>query len=78
VKKGSGYIQTLEYTGTPNRRVFDNRGEWVIFFYAHPTQPSLLTTVETSSGTQISYSYEIDIWTGTGKKLQLNTAGIGR
>jgi hypothetical protein len=47
-------------------------------FYAHPTQPSLLTTVETSSGTQISYSYEIDIWTGTGKKLQLNTAGIGR
>lgn len=58
VRMGSGYIQTLEYTGTQNTRVFDNLGGWVKFFYAHPTQPSLLTSVETSDGIQISYSYE--------------------
>ncbi len=58
IRKAAGYVQTLEYTGKLNTRVFDTLGGWIRFNYAHPAQPFLLTEAETSDGAKISYSYE--------------------
>ena len=58
LRNGTGYTQTLEYSGNLNTRVFDNLGGWIRFVYAHPTQGSIVTTAETSDGTLIFYNYE--------------------
>ena len=53
-----GYAQSLSYSAGKRTRVSDNLGRWMTFSYGGANTPDLLTSVKTSDGKTLTYSYD--------------------